>query len=138
MSELIDYIQKHIVRGACTCGRCIDAPENPEEKQPNGHTANVHFFKVALQGEPDAEKLKELIKSHGGVFNKVDLFDGKEHNYMELGGWIGDQGLALTLMGMGEILNLWELLTPEKMMPQMPDMWDMLAGNGMVAIKVEI
>lgn len=33
-------------------------------------------------------------------------------SYIELGAWIGDQGLALSLMGLGKILGLWEVITP--------------------------
>ena len=135
---LIGYVKKYSVRGACTCGKCFDAPPNPEQHQPNGHTADVHFFEVALQNDPDVEELKRLIKVHVGDFAQVDLFDGKEHNYMEIGAWIGDQGMALMLMGMGKLLDIWELMTPETMMPGMTDMHDMLAGSGMITIKVKV
>jgi len=101
---LIDYITEHSDRGECTC--CTEA------KQPSGHTADVIFFKVKAHPEADAETLKKLILEHSGDFNEVDLFDGKEHGFQEIGGWIGDQGLALLLMGLGSLLGLWELLTP--------------------------
>ena len=67
----------------------------------------------------------------------VDLFDGAEHGYMELGGWLGDQGLALTLMGLGSLLGLWRLLTPMEILWLKRDdpMCEMMAGAGMVTVK---
>lgn len=110
---------------------CVD---NPEEHQSIGHTANVEFFEVSLKNEPDKDVLKRLINEWKGEFNDVDLFDGEEHGYMEIGGWIGDQGAALVLMGTGELLGLWTLLTPTSLgMPK--EMRQMLAGHRMVTIK---
>ena len=135
MSELIKYIVEHTIRGACMCGECIDAPINPEKCQPKGHTADVHFFKVALVNNPSKDGLLNLIKNHKGEFNDIDLFDGGEHNYLEIGGFIGDQGLALTLMGMGELLGIWKLMTPNSLMPLLSDdVKSQMAGMGMISI----
>jgi hypothetical protein len=133
MLELREYIIKHVARGACTCGSCADAQKHPEECQPTGHTSDVEFFQVKLEDSPDPKTLRDLIKSHKGVFCEADLFDGNEHGYIEIGGWIGDQTLALMLMGAGELLELWQLHTPTSMgMPE--DVRMMLAQNGMVSI----
>lgn len=117
MSQLAKYILDNCLRGDCTCGRCDDVPA--KKFQPDGHTVDVQFFKVALKNNPsDDEKeiikdqLIELIKTHDGEFCDIDLFDGNEHSYTEIGGWIGDRGLALMLMGMGNILDMWKLMTP--------------------------
>lgn len=138
MDELREYVTAHTMRGDCTCGRCIDGKEHPE--QPSGHTADMVFFKVAAKDNPDAEKLRELVSgSVEGDFGNVDLFDGAEHNYMELGGWIGDQGLALTLMGLGSLLGLWKLLTPISIFKLKADnpLCQQMAGLGMVVVKAE-
>jgi hypothetical protein len=111
MQELIDYIVTYAERGACQCGKCIDAPANPELHQPNGHTADVGFFKVKARDGADAEKLKQLIKANKqGEFCEADPFDGAPHSFIELGAWLGDQGLALMLMGLGAVLGLWRAL----------------------------
>jgi len=99
MKDLISYIQSHVERGSCQCGECLDAPA--ETRQPTGHTSDVVFFKVKAFNNPDSNELKTPVTSHSGIFNQVDLFDKKEHNFQEIGGWIGDQGLALMLMGWG-------------------------------------
>jgi hypothetical protein len=109
MSELSSYIEQHVMRGECKCGSCCDSGNAPD---PKGHTANVGFFTVAAADSPDAGEFKRLTKAHKGSFCDLDLFDGKEHNYMEIGGWIGDQGLALMFMGLGKLLGVFQLLTP--------------------------
>ncbi|WP_395000829.1 hypothetical protein [Acinetobacter sp.] len=140
MRKLIDYVVDHTIRGECTCGRCADAASNLETKQPTGHTADLYFFKVAKKkgpdgDEPDAEKLRVLIKENKhGSYGDVDPFDGGEHNYIELGGWIGDQGLAMLLMGLGALLGLWQVMQPN-LMPGIPDeLKKQMAGAGMISI----
>ena len=134
MKNLIDFIVEHSERGACQCGRCCDAQKNPEEKQPAGHTSDVVFFKVRLVGEPSKEELKSLISGHAGDYPEVNILDGKEHNYLEVGAWIGDQGMALTLMGMGDLLGLWRLFTPRSLgLPE--ELVSQMAGVGMVTIQ---
>lgn len=135
MSKLTDYLVKNTERGDCTCGGCMDAPDTPT--QPDGSTADVVFFHVKAGPEANADTLRELVRGHKGEWNNVDLFDGNEHNYIELGGWIGDQGMALTLMGLGSLLGLWKLLTPRTQLG--PDLSDELvnrmAGMGFVAVR---
>lgn len=111
MQALVDYIVKYAERGACTCGRCVDAPANPEQLQPTGHTADLGFFKVKANDGANAEELTRLIKANKtGEFCDIDVLDGLPHDYIELGGWIGSQELALMLIGLGTVLGLWDLM----------------------------
>lgn len=131
-----EFVSKYSKRGACTCGECFDAPPNPEEHQPKGHTADMEFFKVALNlnGNTTEEVGKELQSIVSKEYPQ--WLDGKEHGYMEIGGDVGDQGRALCLMGIGSLLGLWELLTPSSLLPDMPeDVRKMMAGQGMVSIR---
>jgi len=133
---LNEYVRKHVERGECQCGKCADAPPNPESKQPVGHTVDLTFCKVKLKGEPRAEELRELIKAHNGAFGELDLFDKKEHNYLEIGAWLGDQGCAIMLIGMGHLLGLWHALSPDTMLPFLPQDTKMeMAENGMVCLQ---
>lgn len=86
---------------------------------------------------PTADGLRAAINGHHGEFCEVDPFDGEEHGYLELGGWIGDQGHALALMGLGKLLGLWELHTPRTVLgDEIPDDLVMkMAGAGLVTIK---
>lgn len=138
MERLIEYVSHFAERGACRCGKCIDAPPNPGAEQPQGHTANLEFFEVSAKEGASADALRSLVtENKDGIFNVVDLFDGKEHNYLELGAWIGDQGLALMLMGLGALLGLWSLLTPTAIFGNAisKEQAMQLAGRGMVAIQ---
>lgn len=136
MSTLSEYIMAHSQRGACTCGRCADAPTNPEQKQPKGHVADLIFFKVSAKDGADADELRRLISEHEGEYGPCDLFDGNEHGYIEIGGFVGDQGLAMQLMGLGTVLGLFDLLTPRTVMgADVPDsLAQMMAQSGMVGI----
>ena len=131
-----EYVLNHTVRGDCQCGKCIDAAEDP--KQPDtGHTADLIFFHVALRNDPSREDFIKEIREHDGEFCEVDVFDGNEHSYLEIGAWIGDQGLAMQFMGLGHLLGMWDLLTPNTIMPDFPDELKMrMAENGLVAIKL--
>jgi hypothetical protein len=133
--DLIEYVEGHTERGACTCGRCFDAPADPQSHQPVGHTADLMFFQVKALNEPKADELKALIQAHQPAFVEIDLFDGQEHNYMQVGAWIGDQGYALQLMGLGSLLGLWNLITPYLLGDLPKDLVDLMVGMGFVAIQ---
>lgn len=128
----IEFIHAHSIRGACMCGLCIDAPDTPTNNQPRGHTADVMFFKVASANNPDPAIFRGLIEKE---FPK--WLDGNEHSYLETGADIGDQGMALQTMGLGHLLGVWQLMTPESMLGKhAPSELKMrMAGAGMVTIK---
>ena len=134
MTTLQEYVPAVTKRGACVCGRCVDGPASPREHQPNGHTSDMFFFKVAKTDDATSDTLRQLIEGHQGVHNDCNPLDGKEHNYIELGGWIGDQGLGLMLMGLGDLLGLWSIMHPGKL-PGLPkELQQQMAGAGMVSI----
>lgn len=131
--NLADYVLAHTIRGACTCGKCFDAPDHPEKKQPDGHTVNLTFFKVASKGGDKEEFLALVQKEHSG------WLDGKEHNYLQVGGDMGDQGIALMTIGLGHLLCAWKALTPDILMPFLPeDLKQKMAGQGMVSLQFSV
>jgi hypothetical protein len=135
MKELIDYILAHTVRGECKCGQCADVGNKPD---PNGHTANLVFFKVATRDNPERQRFEELTRAHeNGEFSNVNPFDGKEHNYIELGAWIGDQGLAMQYMGLGVLLGSFNLLSPQTVLhiPDDDPVVMQMAGMGLLAVQ---
>ncbi len=138
MNELQKYVQENTERGACQCGQCVDGVAHPELHQPKGHTANLIFFQVAAKPTANAATFKALIKESQGGENgmDVDLFDGEEHNYLELGAWIGDQGLAMMFMGLGAVLGLWKLLTPLMLGLDVDDpLVKQMAGMGFISVQ---
>jgi len=132
--DLVEYVLNHVEKGPCQCGRCADAIKNPESKQPKGHTADLTFFKVSKTNNPNAKEFRMLIEQEFPHW-----LDGKEHSYLETGGDIGDQGLALMAMGLGELLGIWELMTPNSMVPFLDKEIRMkIAGTGYITIKAKL
>jgi len=106
MDELIQYIRKHTSRGECQCGRCADkGPDRPAPK----HSVNVHFFWVSAVGEPTKEELRALLERGYPNFERLQAGPC----YIEIGGEIGDQQLALLLIGLGGLGGLWQVIIPE-------------------------
>lgn len=131
-----EWVRNATVRNECRCGRCCDRGDAPE---PAGHTADLVFFKVALAGVGiTPNEFLELSRAHEGEFGPCDPCDGREHGYIELGGWLGDQGLALQYMGLGTLLGVFELLTPRTMLglPDGDPLALRLARSGYVTVKV--
>ena len=127
MDELIDFVLTHTVRGSCECGRCIDAPDSSD--QPEGHTADLMFFKVAVAGDPNRDEFARLAES-------ITPGEGEQKNYLALGAALGDQGTALRAMGLGDLLGAWKLLTPRNMLGGLidDDQAMKMAGMGMISI----
>lgn len=128
--ETQKMIKDYGIRGACCCGSCVDAPDTPQEHQPEG--VNLTFFRVGVRGGLTAEEFKKTVEAEFPHF-----FNGQEHSYLQVGGDIGDQGMALTLIGMGHQLGVWKALSPDTLLPSLPEaIKKQMAGSGMVALQV--
>jgi hypothetical protein len=135
MTLLSKYIYDHTERGECQCGQCADKGDKPD---PTGHTIDMVFFKVAKVGTPTLEEFRKLSKeSERGEFCNVNPFDGQEHSYLELGGWLGDQGLAMLYMALGTSLGAFDLLSPA-MLGLDGAMAIQMAQAGLLSIKAKI
>jgi len=132
MSELVKYVIEHTDRNACTCGKCIVSGE--EKELP--HSVDMFFFDVSAKNNPNVDTFRKLISEHQGAWGEVNVFDGQEHSYIELGGWIGDQGLAMQFMGLGWILGLWQVAHPVNMLgfERNDPMAQQMAGMGLLSI----
>lgn len=141
MTDLAKFVIDHTERGECQCGRCIDKSNKPD---PTGHTVDMVFFKVALRGDESHDSLFssfiELSLNWTGEFNECDPFDGKDHDYLELGGWLGDQGLALQYMALGVLLNAFKLTTPRSLLGDEVDenLVQQMAGAGLVTVNSHV
>lgn len=131
MSNLIQFVIANTERGECKCGKCIDAGSSPD---PQGHTVDMVFFKVAKKNGASVDEFTRFTAEHKGHFGEVNPLDGKEHNYMELGGWIGDQGLAMQYMALGVLLGKFTLLSPAMLGMSGPDALQ-LASMGLLSIQ---
>ena len=116
--------------------KCVSASVEQVTPGTEGSTT-VGFFSVVKKSdaEIDAPGLTALIKAATKGYygdEPVDrLLQGP--NYIELGGWIGDQGVALCLMGLGAILGLWDIITPMKLGIEGKQADDMM-GMGFIMI----
>lgn len=99
-------------------------------------SVDVHFFKVLCDESCCRDDLVALIEPcllpGAGEFGDLnaDAMAGGP-SYITLGGWIGDQGLALLLIGLGDHLKVWKAITPATLGITGADA-DKLAGGGMV------
>lgn len=121
MNELIDFVARHTT----THAGCDDV----------GECADMVFFKVVSKDDPDPEVLRRLLRENlEGAFDKLDMLDNAEHSYIQVGGWIGDQGTALRLMGLGWLLKLWQCMTPRMLSGLPEDLIQQMAGVGYVSL----
>ena len=105
-------------------------PHESEWKDGDQFTlVDVHFMRIGVDLTPANERKAELIEILKAYPDPERLAGGP--SYIELGGVIGDQGAALTLIALGAALDLWEVLTPATLGITGADA-DKLAGQGMV------
>jgi hypothetical protein len=125
MTELHNYIQSHT--------DTMPGDTAPAEKK----AVQLIFLDVVVSETADADTLRKLVRAHKGEHLEVDVFDGQEHSYIELGAWLGSQHYALALMGLGTHLGLWNLLSPRTMLPGMltPEQEQDMAGRGLLSVQ---
>lgn len=137
---LPEYVTLHTARTACKCGRCL---VSGGDSAAQGASVHVTFFEVfaACDGgvmRPDAGALRGLIAAHKGDFCECNPLDGQEHNYIELGGWLGSQETALRFIGLAHLLGLGKCMSPDTMMPFLDSGTKMsMAQAGMVTFKAD-
>ncbi len=124
MDALAEYIVSRTSRGECQCGKCFD--KGPDRPTPV-HSVNVHFFWVSAKGDPTQDELRQLLVAH---YPDLERLSGGP-SYIEMGGALGSQELALRLIGLGELVGLWQVITPERMHMTGPAA-DKMAGGGFV------
>ena len=107
-------------------------PETPER----GKLIDVHFINVGFtELAADRDRFKRLLLAalNGrGEFADITVERmAASPSYIEIGGWIGSQDLALRLLALGELCELWQVITPAKLGIEGPEA-DQLAGGGFV------
>ena len=114
------------------------------QQEPEGgtDTVDVGFFYVSFTDEVDAQKdafvtaLNTCITDGLGEFGTFDADRiSKGPSYIEVGGWLGDQGTALCFFALGQRLGLWTVITPATLgMLRDTVEYKELAGRGMVML----
>lgn len=97
---------------------------------------NLDLACVKVTGNVDAENFRSLLSQNvAGCFGDIDFSEPNERGFIEIGGWIGDQGLALRFMALGSSLGVFKLLTPSIMIPGIDaETANGIARNGMVTV----
>ncbi|MET0601875.1 MAG: hypothetical protein ABW167_07785 [Baekduia sp.] len=112
-----------------------DAPTDPVTHA----LVDTHFLVVAVDRAKAEEYRDEFVAAlECWPPDKTYMPDNRlagGPSYIELGAQLGDQGLAFQFMAMGEVLGLWQVITPKKMLPGVSDEEaQRLAGGGLVMI----
>jgi len=97
---------------------------------------NVHFFDVDVNRN-GAEAIRSSLVEQLNQYPEVDQFGNGQGDlegglsYIAIGSAVGSQELALMLMAVGEVCELWRVITPE-VLGITGDDAERLAGGGMV------
>ena len=87
---------------------------------------DMHFVRVAVDRDK-AEGVRQVVTDWCDAYPRLSAGP----SYIEVGAEIGDQGIALKLFAVGQVLGLWTVITPETMGITGADA-DRMAGNGFV------
>jgi hypothetical protein len=74
---------------------------------------DVHFMVVGVDKEKAKQVKPELVEILKTYPDQPRFMQGL--SYIEVGGEIGDQGMALRLFALGKSLGLWDIITPESL-----------------------
>jgi len=135
--SLPQYIKLCTSRSACRCGLCVVSGGDTTA----GKSVSVAFFDVHLACDggvmnPSADELRRLVSEFKGEFRSLDPLDGEDHNYIDLGGWLGSQELALRFIGLSHLLGIAKALTPDSLLPFLDAKTKMeMAQAGMVSMQ---
>lgn len=92
---------------------------------------DMHFIVIGVN-KAEAEKRRDEFVALVKTYPDLDRFY-QGLSYIELGGVIESQEAALQFMALGQVLGLWDIVTPEKLGMD-GKMADDLAGMGFVMI----
>jgi hypothetical protein len=98
---------------------------------PDLAQVDMHFIVVGIDREKAEAMKPELIGWCKNYPEPERLAGGP--SYIELGAAVGSQDVALRLMALGQVLDLWKVITPETLGFEGKQA-DMLAGRGYVMI----
>lgn len=101
-----------------------------EAARPDLALVDVHFMVIGVDKAKAEEHKAELLDFLNNEYPEPERLEGGP-SYIEVGANIGDQGAAMSLFALGQVLGLWQVITPATLHITGPDA-DRLAGSGMV------
>ena len=95
---------------------------------------DLGFFRLSIADSLTADQLLAALmaafEQRTGDFAEIDLQDFcSGPSYITLGAWLGDQGTAISLIGAGALLGLWDVASPETLGIHGPEA-DQMRGMG--------
>lgn len=113
--------------------RVVEIFAMPHESEiPEGlEQVDCHFITVGIDKAKAEEYRQELM----GLLLDYPIPGHLEQgpSYIEVGGVVGDQGMALRLFALGKVLGFWDVIIPEKLGITGSEA-DQMAGMGFVMI----
>jgi len=111
--------------------RIMDVYAMPHESEAADGVEKVdcHFVVVGVD-KKEAERRKDELVEVLKTYPEPERLAGGP-SYIEVGAEIGDQGSALELFALGQVLGMWKVLTPKEIGVYGPEADD-LAGRGFV------
>lgn len=139
LHEIIEITTKEFRKGEAVIEKEADGVKVTEifamlpktKIPPELEKVDCHFIVVGVDkkvGEPLKEEIKHILQQY--PFPER-LAGGP--SYIEVGDEVGSQDAALRLFALGKVLDLWDVITPEKLGFKGKEA-DELAGRGLVFI----
>lgn len=126
--ELAQLIRRVTIQANTGDGRLLDG------------FIDLGFFQVSIEdaeGNPTVtadeflDALRAAFEQRTGEFADMDLEEFRRGpSYITLGGWLGDQGVAISLIGVGALLGIWDVASPETLGMRPGPQADQLRGGG--------
>lgn len=130
---MFDLHELRRILDECTWPTAVD----PEHLPDGCVVVNVHFFSLAIdkaKTEANKERLIQVLDEYPAEAWGHSIHDLKEGpSYIEVGGAVDSQDVALRLFAIGEAMGLWTVVTPERVGFE-GDEARKLAGSGFVMI----
>lgn len=108
----------------------VFAMPHESEAPANLVKVDVHFMVIGVDKEKAEARRNDFIEVMKGYPDLTRLEQGP--SFIEVGGVVGDQSAALVLFALGEVLELWTVLTPERLHITDKAQADEMAGRGYI------
>lgn len=101
---------------------------------PELPSIDVGFFHVVVNGAREDAFIRLTTEHQSDV--KIDPLENQMLSYIDIGAWIGDQGLALQWMAIAKHFGLVDLHTPRSIFPDLSDEENQtMCGKGLILCK---